>query len=99
MRQAQAILPRLDGEYAAGLLRGDHRERRAKARLRQGGPASGHVAYDLLREAMALYEQAEALRPAGNDDALLRWNTCVRILEQYPHVTQAPHDRGEPPLE
>ena len=44
----------------------------------KGGPGSGYVAYELLREAMGWYEKAEALRPAGNDDALLRWNTCVR---------------------
>ena len=74
-------------------------ERRAKARLAQGGPASGHVAHDFLREAMALFEKAEKLRPAGNDDALLRYNTCVRILERHPHVKQASHDPSEPPLE
>jgi hypothetical protein len=34
----------------------------------------------LLREAMARYEKAEAIRPAGNDDALLRWNACARII-------------------
>jgi len=25
---------------------------------------------------------AEAIRPHGNDDALLRWNTCARIMRQ-----------------
>ena len=97
--QAKAILPRLSGEYARAYYAGIIAERRGKARLRQGGPASGHVAHDFLREAMALFEQAEALRPAGNDDALLRYNACFRILERHPHVTQAPHDRSEPPLE
>ena len=29
---------------------------------------------------MDCYEKAEQLRPAGNDDAILRWNTCARIL-------------------
>jgi hypothetical protein len=29
---------------------------------------------------MAYYERAEAVRPPGNDDAILRWNTCVRVL-------------------
>ena len=56
-------------------------ERRAKAQLRpRRRPASGELAYDWLREAMELYEQAEAQRPAGNDDAILRWNTCARLL-------------------
>jgi len=29
---------------------------------------------------MTWFEKAEKLRPAGNDDALLRWNTCARIV-------------------
>ena len=97
--QAQAIVPRLKDDYARVYYAGIIAERRGKARLAQGGPASGHVAHDFLREAMALYEKAEGLRPPGNDDALLRYNTCVRILERHPHVVQAPRDHGEIPLE
>ncbi|MBA2736935.1 MAG: hypothetical protein H0U50_09150, partial [Pyrinomonadaceae bacterium] len=26
------------------------------------------------------FERAEAIRPAGNDDAILRWNGCARII-------------------
>jgi len=55
-------------------------ERRAKARLHHGHPGSGHDAYELLREAMSWYEQAETLRPPRNDDALLHWNTCARLI-------------------
>jgi hypothetical protein len=29
---------------------------------------------------MRHYEEAEAIRPPGNDDALLRWNTCARMM-------------------
>jgi hypothetical protein len=29
---------------------------------------------------MAGYEKAEALREPGNDDAVLRWNTCARLI-------------------
>jgi hypothetical protein len=36
---------------------------------------------------MTWYEKAEAARPAGNDDAILRWNACLRLL----------HDRGMGP--
>ena len=32
-----------------------------------------------LRKAMDLYEKAEAIRPHGNYDAILRWNTCARL--------------------
>ncbi len=78
--QAQEVLPRLRDPYERAYYAGLISERRAKAQLRQSGPGSGHAAYQLLREAMACYEKAEAIRPAGNDDALLRWNACARII-------------------
>jgi len=53
-------------------------ERRAKAQLRAGRPA--HIVTVLVEEAMHNYEQAERLRPGGNDDAILRWNRCARLL-------------------
>jgi hypothetical protein len=46
---------------------------------------------------MDAYEEAEKIRPAGNDDALLRYNSCVRTIEHHGLV---PHrDSGELPLE
>ena len=45
---------------------------------------------------MAWYEKAEAIRPPANDDALLRWNTCVRLLARNPQVQPAPEERAEP---
>lgn len=96
--QAQSVLGQLDDEYERAYYAGIVSERRAKARLKQGGPGSGYVAYGLLREAMTYYERAEAVRPTGNDDALLRWNACVRILDRS-HLEPAPEDRSELPLE
>ncbi|MGI9086890.1 MAG: hypothetical protein ACR2HH_03975 [Chthoniobacterales bacterium] len=79
--QAKELLGRLKGEYDRAYYGGLIAERRAKARLAQGGHSSAW-AYDLLREAMDFYEKAEALRPAGNDDSVLRWNTCARLIEK-----------------
>ena len=45
-----------------------------------------------LAEAMDWYEKAEALRPAGNDDAILRWNTCARILNRNPRMEPQPEE-------
>jgi len=78
--QAQEILPRLRDPYERAYYAGIICERRAKARLHRGGPGCGFEAYEFLREAMAWYEKAQALRPPGNDDALLRWNACARII-------------------
>src|SRR6266568_4368260 len=60
--------------------------RRAKAQLARGAPGCGHQAYEGFREAMDWFEKAEAVRPAGHDDALLRWNTCARMIEKN-HLT------------
>jgi tetratricopeptide (TPR) repeat protein len=60
--------------YYMGLLH----ERRAKAQLRANRPA--HIVTVLLEDAMRNYEEAERIRPTGNDDAILRWNRCARLL-------------------
>jgi len=40
------------------------------------------VVSDWLREAMKCYERAEPLRPPGNDEAILHWNACARLINQ-----------------
>lgn len=77
------VIPRLTSAYDRAYYAGIADERRAKALLDQGEPHSGFRAYDLLTSAMAHYERAAALRPAGNDDPLLRWNTCVRLMNSH----------------
>jgi hypothetical protein len=89
LRRAQAVLPRLQDEYKRAYYAGIICERCAKAQLRTGAPRAGEMAYDWLRQAMTWYEKAEAQRPAGNDEAILRWNTCGRLLESSPHIRPA----------
>jgi hypothetical protein len=96
---AREVLRRIRGDYEQAYYSGILAERRAKARLNQMSEGSNHAAYELLREAMGWYEKAEGLRPAGNDDALLRWNTCVRILERNPDLQPGSEERVEPYLE
>jgi hypothetical protein len=81
-RRARDVLPRLRDDYKRAYYEGIIYERRAKAQLRRGAPGAGEMAYEWFRKAMTLYERAEALRPSGNDEAILRWNTCARILER-----------------
>jgi len=61
------------------------RERRAKAALQRNNYAAPHAA-EWLREAMGFFERAEAVRPAHNDDAVLRWNACARTLNRHPEM-------------
>lgn len=93
-RRAQEVVPRLHSEYGQAYYSGIICERRAKAQLDQGAPGSGVIAYHWLRDAMKYYEEAEGLRPLGNDDAVLRRNTCIRMLLR--NRTLAPtEDRAE----
>jgi len=99
VRRAQAVLPRLTGEYKRAYYAGIICERCAKAQLRAGVPRSGEMAYRWLREAMSWYEKAESQRPTGNDEAILRWNTCVRLLARNPHLRPGTEEPVELSLE
>jgi len=96
--QASHLLASLKGDYERAYYTGILHERRAKAKLGQGSPGAAHYAYDNLREAMRQFEIAEQIRPPGNDDALLRWNTCARLMEKN-KLAAREEDRSEPVLE
>jgi tetratricopeptide (TPR) repeat protein len=87
--EVQDVLARLRDEYERAYYAGIICERRAKAQLLHGYPGAGHDAYEFLREAMTWFEKAEALRPPKNDDALLHWNTCARIIMRNQLVPRA----------
>jgi tetratricopeptide (TPR) repeat protein len=96
--QAREVLSRLRDPYERAYYAGIVCERQAKAQLHRGYPGSGHDAYEFLREAMNWFEKAEALRPTKNDDALLHWNTCARIIMGN-QLTSRPEEKIELPLE
>jgi|SRR5690606_22698451 len=82
--EAEKTVSRIRDEYRRLYLTGIIRERRGKAVLRRDRPGSGRSAQEWLKEAMSCYEKAEAIRPSGTDEALLRWNTCARLLMSLP---------------
>ena len=84
-REAQSCFERLSSPYERSYYMGILHERRAKAQMR-----AGHLAHSLLasfENALRCFEEAEKIRPAGNDDALLRWNRCVRLMQGLPGAT------------
>lgn len=95
---AREALAQLSGEYDRAYFAGIICERRAKAQLDQRVPGARFMAYEWIREAMASYERAESLRPAGNDDAVLRWNTCARLLNASPHISPRGDEAPEPAI-
>jgi hypothetical protein len=94
-RRARDVVNRLASEYEREYYRGIICERRAKAILQRPRSGYGPMAYEWLSEAMQAYERAEAIRPPGNDDAILRWNTCARTLNGNPRIKP----RGDEALE
>ena len=93
--RARTACARLTSLYEQAYYSGIIQERRAKAKLDARHPGAGHLAYELLREAMIWYEKAELLKPVGNDDAVLRWNTCARMLNETPHLVPREQDAFE----
>jgi len=89
-QEADRIFHFLSSEYERLYYSGLLRERRAKAELRAGGRIDMVAA--LLREALVLFGQAEKIRPPGNDEALLRWNRCVRLIQSRPELEWAVGD-------
>jgi hypothetical protein len=94
-QRAREALSALHSQYDRAYYAGIIAERRAKAQLARGGAGSSVGVYDWLAEAMRHFEEAEALRPPGNDDALLRWNTCARFLDRHPHLRSSAEERRE----
>lgn len=96
--RAREALARLADPYERAYYAGIICERQGKAHLEGAHMGSGPIAYEWFREAMSWYEKAEALRAAGNDDAILRWNTCVRLMARKPHVAADRQGEMEPVL-
>lgn len=83
MERARALLSRFTGEYEREYYSGIISERFGKRKLREGHLGAKAMAYGCLKDAMAAYERAEQLAPHGNDDAVLRFNACVRMIERH----------------
>ena len=89
--ETQQVFGRLRDPYERAFYRGLVCERQAKAQL--GARLPFYSLRPLFEEALSLYAEAEAVRPAGNDDAILRWNSCVRALQAV--AASAPSEGGE----
>ena len=96
--RAWSLLPRLKDEYLQAYYQALLFERQARVYMHRASPGSGFSAYDLFCDAMRLYEKAARVRPPGNDEALLRWNTCARTIMSS-RLQPRPIDDFRPMLE
>ena len=99
VKRAMEVVEQLDGDYERRYYAGIVCERMAFSGLRRGGPAAGVVAYDWFMKAMDHFESAEEIRPKGNDEAILRWNTCARVINARSDVHAGHRDTGPSMLE
>ena len=83
MNRVKQLLTRFTDEYEFQYYSGLVCERLGKAKLVKRMPDGGVIAFEWLRDAMDHYEKAEALRSPGNDEAILRWNTCARLIMRH----------------
>lgn len=93
--QAREIVAKLDTSHCKAYFSGLVFERRAKFHLRQGGPGAGTEAYNWLVKAMDAFTEAMNECDPKNQDAVLRWNSCARILNSNPEVRADDGETGE----
>ncbi|HTE34309.1 MAG TPA: hypothetical protein VK666_28210 [Chryseolinea sp.] len=98
-KQAKDIANSLNDEYDRLYYTGIIHERQGSASLSTRSHGSDFDAYEWYTEAMEYYEKADAVNPnAKNEDPILRWNTCVRIITEN-HLRKRPLDDLLPALE
>ena len=95
INQVLGHLPKLKDDYVRTYYSGIIYERWGKAQLDQSSQGSRHIAFDSLVSAMTWYEKAEKIHPTGNDDSILRYNSCVRLITRH-QLTPQNDDEHEP---
>src|ERR1041384_1566295 len=98
INQAKQLVAKLPDEYEKQYYLGLICEREGKSKLDKHMPDGGFTAYEWLHDAMEHYEKAESIRPPGKDDAILRWNTCARLIMRH-HLKPREEKYEEHPLE
>lgn len=99
LKRAEQAAEGLTDPYRRAYYTGVVYERWANGILNRGEPRGGEMAHGWIERALAQFGEAETLREPGNDEAILRWNTCVRLLQRHPHVKAPVAEAWEPALE
>jgi hypothetical protein len=97
-KHALDLASTLKDEYSRIYYTGIVHERQGSAALSSTTPGSDFDAYEWFREAMQFYDKAHAINKGENNDPILRWNTCARIIMES-HLRERPDDDYQPLLE
>lgn len=87
--QAFNIARGLKDEYSRVYYQGIVAERMGAAALRSRTLGADFDAYEWYREAMEFFEKADAISKPDNNDPILRWNTCARVIMDR-HLSERP---------
>ena len=98
-KKSLEILKKITDAYQRVFYEGIVYERRALSHFHKGAYGSGQQAFVWFQKALGAYEKAMELRPPGNDDAILRWNNCVRTIERNHEICPPPDGPDEQMLE
>jgi hypothetical protein len=93
--RAREVLSRITDPYQKAYYAGIIDERLGHAQLAHAVMHAEAMAYESLRSAMESFDEAARLRQPGNDDAILRWNTCARTIDRL-HLQVTPEGQYEP---
>lgn len=97
-KHALELASSLKDEYSRVYYTGIVHERLGASALASSLPGADFDAYMWYREAMQFYEKADKVNQGDNDDPILRWNTCARIIMEC-HLKERPTDDYQPMLE
>ncbi|MCI0656967.1 MAG: hypothetical protein L0170_07845 [Acidobacteria bacterium] len=78
LKEAREALSSLPEGYPRDYYDGVICERWGKTLL--SGHSSVKAAVDWIRQAMTQFEKAQVKSPPGNDEAILHWNACARLI-------------------
>ena len=97
---AKKLCARLDSEYDKKYYRGLIEERLGKAALKRNTPRAKYIAYENYRSAMNYFEEAEkAIHTDDNQDVVLRWNACMRRIQEFKLTPSQNEDQVQPFLD
>jgi len=93
LNDVRPIARSLSGAYEKLYYEGLAEERWACSLITQNYPPAS--IYDHFLLAMQRFEAAKKLAPSGNDDAVLRWNCCVRLIKRHGLVAEPDSETGD----
>ena len=95
--EAKDLCTNLNSKFEEKYYLGIIAERQGITSLSRNTPRAKYIAYEHHRNAMEFFEDAEKIQPKDNQDAVLRWNACIRRIEEF-KLTPSPDDDSVQPF-